>query len=360
MELKSRLVFLDTNIYEGKNFQFLSHSLGGLKELIDNGEVRLLITDVTKGEVVAHVKKKALAAISELKAIKKNAMILRNVPAIPAHGVFSKISAEEISKLIIDDFEKFLSSDNVEYVSIDEVKPSYVFERYFSLLPPFAIGDKEKEFADAFVLKALDDLSAGRGHAIHVISSDKDMHRFAEEHPRLICSNSIDEFIDAVIKSVSIEPSEFAAKALDAVRGQIINIIHECIVALDTEFKMESWDSELDNVDIYDIELSRANLISVSDEECIYDIEFTFTADTIEIEKDYDRSPFDHEDGNYPFVLENVFARTFDGHANLQIKISYQDKLIETVELHDYDPPAKLKLSAPYNEKVEYLDVNGE
>ncbi|RMT95147.1 hypothetical protein ALP39_200485 [Pseudomonas marginalis pv. marginalis] len=360
MELKSRLIFLDTNIYEGKNFQFMSHSLGALKNLIDNGEVRLLITEITKNEVLAHIKKKAASATLELKAIKKNAMILRNIPTIPAHGIFSTISADEISNPIIGDFEKFLTSENVEYVSIDEVKPSYVFERYFSVLPPFAIGDKEKEFADAFVLKALDDLSTARGHAIHLISNDKDMHNFAEHNPRLICSNSIDEFIDAVIKSISIEPSEFAAKALEAVRGQIMNIIHECLVALDTEFKMGTWDSELDNVEIYDTELSKANLISVNSEECIYDIEFTFKADTTEIEKDYDRSPFDHEDGNYPFVLENVFERTFDGYANLQITLSYQDKLIETVDINDYDPPAKLKLSAPYNEKVEYLDVNGE
>lgn len=360
MDLKSRLVFLDTNIYEGKNFQFLSNSLGGLKELIEAEEVRLLITDVTKNEVRKHIEKKALSAASELKAIKKKAMILRSIPTIPAYGIFSNTTAEEISQSIIGDFEKFLASQNVENVSIDNVKPSYVFERYFSLLPPFAIGDKEKEFADAFVLKALDDLSADRGHAIHIISSDKDMHRYAEMHPRLICSSSLDEFIDAVIKSIAIEPSEFAAKALEAVHGDLMNIIYECLVALDTEFKMENWDSELDNVEIYDTELMQANLISVSEEECVYDIEFTFKADTIEIEKDYDRSPFDHEDGNYPFVLENVYERTFDGNANLQITISYQDKLIESVEINDYEPPTKLKLSAPYNENIEYLDVNGE
>lgn len=360
MDLKSRLVFLDTNIYEGKNFQFLTHSLGGLKELIDSGEVRLLITDVTRGEVVAHIKKKSLAVAAEIKAITKNAMILRNAPGLPVYGVFAKVTADEISALIFSSFEAFLTSDNVEYVSIDGVKPSYVFDRYFSSLPPFAVGEKEKEFADAFVLKALDDLSAGRGHPVHVISNDKDMHRYAEEHPRLICSDSVDEFIDAVLKSVSIEPSEFAAKALEVVRGKFMNIVHECIHALDTDFKMGGWDSELENVDVYDIELVRANLISVGDEECTYDLEFTFTADTVEVERDYDRSPFDHEDGNYPFVLENMFERTFGGDVSLQVTISYQDKLIDSVELSDYEPPAKLKLSAPYNEEVKYLDVNGE
>ncbi|WP_186828339.1 PIN domain-containing protein, partial [Pseudomonas syringae] len=75
-----------------------------------------------------------------------------------------------------------LSSENVEIVSVDGVAPSYVFERYFSVLAPFAAGDKEKEFADAFVLKALLDLAEARGYQIHVISSDSDMARFAEQH----------------------------------------------------------------------------------------------------------------------------------------------------------------------------------
>lgn len=360
MDLKSRLVFVDTNIYEGKNFQFLTHSLGGLKSLIDDGEVHLLVTEVTKGEVVAHIKKKAVAAVSELKAIKKNAMILRNLPQVPAHGIFSDISANDIAQSLISSFEAFLASDHVEYVSIDGVKPSYVFERYFASLAPFAVGEKEKEFADAFVLKALDDLSEKRGHAIHVISNDKDMLKFAEEHPRLICSDSIDAFIDAVNKSVSIEPAEFAAKALEVVRGDFMNLVHECINAMDSEFKVGGWDSQLESVEIYDIELVEANLISIGREGCVYDLEFKFVAETIEVEKDYDRSPFDHEDDNYPFVLENEFERTFDGEVSLQIKISYQDKLIETVELYDYDPPARLILSAPYNEEVRYLDVNGE
>lgn len=360
MELKSRLVFLDTNIYEGKNFQFLTHSLGALKDLIDVGEVRLLISEVTRREVLSHVLKKSSAAVSELKAIKKNAMILRNVPSLPLHGIFSPVSAAEISALITQNFEEFLSSTNVEFFSIDDVKPSYVFERYFSSLSPFAVGEKEKEFADAFVLKALDDLAAGRGHSVHLISNDKDMQRYAEEHPRLICSDSVDEFIDAVIKSVSIEPSEFAAKALEIVRGDVMNLVHECILALDTDFKVCGWDSELENVDVYDVELVKANLISVSHVECTYDLEFIFKADTMEVEKDYDRSPFDHEDDNYPFVLENVFERTFDGDVSLQVTISYQDKLVDSVELFDYEPPAKLKLSVPYNEVVKYLDVNGE
>ncbi|WP_455913449.1 PIN domain-containing protein [Pseudomonas syringae] len=144
MELRSRLLFLDTNIYEGKNFQFLTHSLGSLKRLVDEGEVQLLITEVTKGEVVGHIRKKVKLALAEVKALKKKAMILRNVPNIPAYGIFSDASAEEVSESIIKDFETFLDSDHVEMVSIDNVKPSYVFSRFF-YRKPLSLSVKKKK-----------------------------------------------------------------------------------------------------------------------------------------------------------------------------------------------------------------------
>lgn len=348
MELKSRLVFVDTNIYEGKNFQFLTHSLGGLKSLIDDGEVRLLMTEVTKGEVISHIKKKAAAAVSELKSIKKNAMILRNLPAIPAHGIFSDVSADEIAQSLIANFEVFLDSADVEFVSIDGVKPSYVFGRYFASLPPFAIGEKEKEFADAFVLKALDDLSAGRGHAVHVISNDKDMLKYAEEHPRLICTDSIDSFIDAVNKSVSIEPAAFAAQALEHLTPEIMEVFKQCLLGMQDEFKVGGWDSTLDSVVFSDLELESANLIAVNEGFCTYDLKFNFVVDTVEVEKDYDRSPFDQEDDSYPIVLENEVERTMDVQASMQMDFYYQDKLIESLYL-DWDEMPKVSLSQPYN-----------
>lgn len=360
MELRSRLFFVDTNIYEGKNFQFLTHSLGALKNLIDEGEIHLLITEVTKGEIVSHINKKISSALAELKAIKKSSMILRNLPDIPAHGVFAEPNKEEMVATIVGNLEVFLRSDHVEVVSIDSVKPSYVFERYFSVKAPFAEGDKEKEFADAFVLKALHDLAEARGHFIHVISNDKDMFRYSEDHPKLICSSSIDEYIDAVNKSVSIEPSVFAVSALECVRGDIMNLIHEQLKDIAHEFKFGGWESELEDLEVFDIELFTDSLILVTDEKCVYELGFRFRANSVEVEKDYDRSPFDHEDGRYAFVLDNVFERSFDGEVSMQVTISYQDKLLETVEISDYESPTNLKLSLPYNETVRYLDINGE
>ncbi|WP_186828340.1 PIN domain-containing protein, partial [Pseudomonas syringae] len=95
MELKSRLVFLDTNIYEGKNFQFLEHSLGSLKKLIDDAEVHLLITEITKREVVSHIAKNVKYSAAQINKIKKSAMIFRNVPNERIHAIFEKLSVSD-------------------------------------------------------------------------------------------------------------------------------------------------------------------------------------------------------------------------------------------------------------------------
>lgn len=359
MELRSRLLFLDTNIYEGKNFQFLTNSLGSLKRLVDEGEVHLLITEVTKGEVVGHIRKKVKLALAEVKALKKKAMILRNVPDIPAHGIFSDASAEEVSQSIISNFETFLDSDHVEMVSIDNVRPSYVFSRFFSSQAPFAVGEKEKEFADAFVLKALDELSQQRGHIVHIVSSDKDMLRFSEETPHLVCTESIDEFIDAVNKSVSIEPAAFAEQALERMRPHLMELVKDCVVDVPDDFKVGGWDSTLISLTLSDIELSSANLISVDAEACVYELSFFCVAETTEIEKDYDRSPFDHEDDSYSYVLENQVSRTIDVEGSMNVRLSYQDKLLDSVEL-DWDEYPKLKLSMPYNVIVREADADSD
>lgn len=356
MDLKSRLLFLDTCVYEGKNFQFLTHSLGGLHKLIEAGEVRLLITDITIGEVRKHIKRKAEEAVKALKVVKKQAMILRNLPELPCHAIFTDVSIENIEQGLLRNFDVFLESHSVEVVPVDSVNPSYVFDRYFKLLPPFAVGDKEKEFADAFVLKALLDASLLRQHFIHIISTDRDVSRFASEHPSLIWSESIDSYIDAVNKAVSIEPAVFADEAFAAVRGELMNIAHECICALSSEFLLGGHSLELDNLEVYEIQLIKASLIEVSRIGCVYEVAFSFMADTVAVEKDYDRSPFDPDEGSYLYVLENIYERTFKGEVSFRITISYQDKLIETVELFDYDPPSFLQVSAPIREVVRYLE----
>ncbi|GFM68999.1 hypothetical protein PSCICJ_51170 [Pseudomonas cichorii] len=359
MQLQSRVVFLDTNVYIAKNYQFLTHSLGAIKKLRDAEEILLIVPDVTDMEVRSHIRSESSETAAVLKKVKKDAMLIRNLPNIPAYGIFTDIHANDIEQQLINNWEEFLGGTGIERLTVDCVVPSRVFKRYFSVAPPFASGAKEKEFADAFVLERLADFALERSHLIHVISTDKDLAKYCAEDPRLVFGESVDAFIDAVNISVSVEPSAFAAEALNKVSADIMQSVESLLPDVDYEILSSDWNAELEEVSITNISFVRANLVFVEDKQCLYEIEYSATIKTIEFVKDYDRSPFDHEDDSYPFVLETQVERTFEQMVSIETTIFFQDKLLETVSF-DVDMPYGLKLSNPVEEIRRELDINGE
>ena len=60
----------------------------------------------------------------------------------------------DIETELLNNFSDFKSARNVEVFSIEKASAEKVFDRYFSGRPPFSI-EKNKEFADAFVLESL-------------------------------------------------------------------------------------------------------------------------------------------------------------------------------------------------------------
>ncbi|MDF3196349.1 PIN domain-containing protein [Pseudomonas sp. 1928-m] len=361
MELKSRIVFLDTNIYEGKNFQFSTHALKAFKQLVEEDEIHLLITDPTIGEVRAHIKEKAESAVREIKKIKKNAMILRNTPNLPAHGIFSDINTSEIEGVLNKNFDEFITGENVEHVSIETVSATQVFDRYFNLKPPFAIGEKRKEFADAYVLLAINSLSKGRNWPVHILTNDRDMHRFSEEYPNLICSESLDELMDAVNKAKAIEPAEFAETAYSKVSDQVLGLARESLEGMDVDIvDSDGVEIDLDFVEYSELAFVSKNLLSVDSQYCVYDIAFSVRVDTLESIKDYDRSPFDHEDGRYVFVLETIASKTFRTQFSAELVIGYSDRIIDSIYIEEFNTPDDLVLSNPIEATYRQLDINGE
>ncbi|WP_278405998.1 hypothetical protein [Pseudomonas rhodesiae] len=233
---------------------------------------------------------------------------------------------------------------------------------YFNLKAPFANGEKRKEFPDAYVLLALNALSRGRGWPIHVITKDKDMFRFSEEHSNLICSESVDELMDAINKIISIEPSEFAATALERIRDEAIKRINDSlddivIDIIDCGNFDEVW---LRDAKFRNLELADSNLISVDKEYSVYNLSFSVHIDTVEVVKDYDRSPFDREDDRYVFVLESIHSKSFKTNFSAELVIGYSDRVMDSVYIEEISLPDVIPLLDPYSHETRHLDVNGD
>ncbi|WP_455928826.1 PIN domain-containing protein [Pseudomonas fluorescens] len=359
MELLSRIAFLDTNVYEGKNFQFLTHSLGSLKELVESGEVRLLINSVTINEVRGHIREKCVAAAAEVKAITKKAMILRSMPDIAAYGVFEPLDAADLEKVLVDNFESFLNNKNVEYFSVDNVLPSRVFDSYFSVKAPFALGEKRKEFADAFVLEALKDFADERGHYVHVISSDRDMHRYAAENPRLLCDHTLDEFISAVNHAVSVSPSAFA----DEVYSKFYDSVMEAVVFSfkSVEFLDESsmWVGSIESKKINSIRILGKSLISVVEEGCDFSLDVEVDVEIVRRAPDFGRSAFDTQDGVFQSIAYTLIKNRFVERVPVALGFEYESKLMSTVSMDSLSMPAYVRLENMTQYARYDLDADG-
>lgn len=366
MELQTRLVFIDTCAYESKNFQFGQHALGRLQELVENEKIHLLITDVTRSEIEAHLHKKSDDAASKIKQLTKDAMFLRNTPELDCHGIFTKVDGEEIYRLIHNKFLEFVENEFVETISVGTVNPEVVFYAYFNNLPPFNKESKKHEFPDAFVLEAIKEISVARGLSIYIVSSDGDMESFCNGVDNFIYLNSVDKLIDLTLRSDTAheEPTKFADEIFEQLKEQIIADALQTLEG--SEFSYEEadpYDEVIDSVKIDSITITNRNLQDVDAEHAEYILEFEVTITADYLFPDYERSPWDYEDKHYAFVLKNELTLKHQETYTAYVTLVYDDGLranAHIAELNFEDSYFELTNHSTEVLHSKELDLNGE
>jgi hypothetical protein len=366
LDLKSRLVFIDTSAYEEKNYQFGEHALGKLQELVEDEKLLLLITDVTKSEIKSHLRKLAQESASKIKKIQKEAKFLRNTPDLSCHGIFTKLSADEVFAIVDEKFIDLIEGGNAEEVSVSTVDPRIVFDKYFAREAPFNKDSKKHEFPDAFALEAIKQIAEQRCHSIYIVSNDGDMKSYAESTDNLLYLNSVDEIIDLVLRNDAelSEPVNFADSVFESIKDNLIIQAEDDL--RDSEFysdEINCWDDEIDSIEVNSIEIIHKSLLNVTNEEAKYELVFECSIDAHYSLSDYDRSPWDGEDKAYVFVLQNIVTRSHTEKYSAYVTISYADGLkvngdIDELEFVD----SRFELNEENSEIIDFkeLDINGE
>lgn len=357
-ELHSRLVFVDTSSYEDKNYQFGQFALKRLKEFVESGHLYLLITDITISEIKAHLQKKATDAASKIKKIQKDAMILRNTPELSCHGIFQKVTGEEILKIINSKFEIFLTGENIEVVGVDTISPSSVFEKYFTKKAPFDRDDKKSEFPDAFALEAVNKISQTRRHDLYVISKDGDMDSYCGNYENLIHLENIDKLIDLVVRNADElkEPAIFADSIFGVLEKDIVEKITDIIS--NSEFfsdDLSEYEDEITQIDVESIEIVNKNILEVSKEHAEYEVEFNVVLFAYYSVSDYDNSPWDPEDKAYLFVVTHEFVKKHRESYSAYVTITYTDGLKKNAEIEEINiDENSFSLSGTNSELINY------
>ncbi|MBE4325660.1 DUF4935 domain-containing protein [Vibrio parahaemolyticus] len=142
-ELESRFVFVDTSMYQSKNFQFYQHALGRFTDLCQDNAINLLMSPVVEQEVRSHLIAQGTEAARNIKDFKKEIKILRNLTDLPQYAIFAELTKETINDSLIENFENFLSDAVYEDVSVNEASLESIVSSYFNKVAPFS--DKKKK-----------------------------------------------------------------------------------------------------------------------------------------------------------------------------------------------------------------------
>ena len=163
------LLYLDTNAYIASRYRFSVGNLAKLKELILLGEVVLLYSSATKGEVEEHIRKDVKAAITGYNRTVRKEML--SLTALEKYSM-SEISEDEAINDVLGAFDDFLGLEGVKCISLNPINAEELMEDYFEQRPPFETK-KPYEFKDAIVIKAIKAFQKSQDEKIYVVSDDE-------------------------------------------------------------------------------------------------------------------------------------------------------------------------------------------
>jgi hypothetical protein len=186
--LLTNFVFLDTEAYRSLSFDWNGRQLTKLRMLSKTQNVRLLITDITKREVAAHLEGAVLDACA---AVRKHGGIISQIGFGVSLEMFAKPA--EAQARAAESFKTYLLDLQAIEVPL-AVSLEAVLADYFERRPPFT-EKKKHEFPDAFVIASLIAWCEKGKRRTYVVSHDPDMKAACAEQPTLIYVPSLSEVI---------------------------------------------------------------------------------------------------------------------------------------------------------------------
>lgn len=187
-------ISVDTSIFDRYGCNLGYAALRKLDQF-QGKHIRVLLSEVIEGEVVAHIRSAAAETQRALKtALKKHKLrwaITDQAPAVAAGLALAGTPAAEAQRQM-DDFVALLGAEIVSATDLDTIAPE-VLRRYFAFEPPFEDSEKKKhEFPDAFALLSLEASAEEEDKLILCVSADNGWKDFAEASNRLVCIDDLD------------------------------------------------------------------------------------------------------------------------------------------------------------------------
>lgn len=328
MEIKppSRLVALDTQVFDSYNFNYNSTVFRTLVELAQKENIRLLLTSVTLHEIRAHITKRARLTSQAIKQtindLKKKDFKPQGDTKkfrFPANSDLlnefkTKVQElapnfDQINQELLDQLESFLQETNFKIIEVDRVSVVDIFNSYFSGTPPFGEGKKKSEFPDAFALLALQKEAEDRNRIIYVVSGDSDWQKFCSSSEDLSWIGKLDELLETIIRETDSdevdECYELYRDKEDKIKGYIQKNFSDLNFLLDLSgTSLIEWGSEEIEVEVNSVDIIDSSLVNIDDSDAdqpsvVFELEAEVHYDANVSYESLENAIYDREDDMY-------------------------------------------------------------
>lgn len=295
-------ISFDTNVIE-PNRNLRSAIMQSLGQFRSRPE-RVLVPEVVRGEMLAHITEDAEESQRALKKARKvhDRRWYRHGPEGEEAALLLDRDPSEFAKA---EFDRFCNDVGAEILPLpaDSDFAEKILAAYLSRTPPFAQSEKRKhEFPDAFALFALEDFANRNDCHVICISSDASWKDFGVNSERLIIvddiANTLALFHEHIRASEIVQrwKAGGAGEHLDAVASafqeQLEGAPFDVDASVDGYYEVDPYDVFLEFIDPQTI--SDPKVLSVSEDT----VTFSVTVDAhIQFVVEFNFYAYDHVDG---------------------------------------------------------------
>ncbi|MEO7214954.1 PIN domain-containing protein [Mucilaginibacter sp.] len=365
MELVCRNLFIDTQYFVNKSFDFKSKELLSLIELAQNDFITVYLTDITEQEIKKKIKDVVSVAYEKINL--SDARILKYIPAFTN---FLKESPEAKStEYLRDTFEQFKSDCKIEIISSDQIKLKEIFKSYCLNEPPFNSQpgkNRKSEFPDAFALATINQWVNSTNQKTYVISGDSDWKTYISQtvrktadikaEKRLFDLEDMSELLNTIIRhEKSLEDiTAFADNLVDTNKEIIQQYIAEKLKWCGYDGVSMEEEVDITDVHILFVEIAERDIISVDREGATYHITLNvhavFNYDVTQY------GPYDNEDKRY---LGIEYINLYQHHIfdlSVDVEFSFADAIPLNFEIESADIPADIEIDYDEGEYIELAE----
>lgn len=348
-------IVLDTNIFLKENF-LEGKRIRELLKLSEEGKIKIVLTEITIGEVKSNFKKLSRQALKNLSEFRKpfESRVLRNNSI--GKKLYDRIDKKDVEFEFNAEFDAILKKSKVEIIKYRSVNIKTVFDKYFNEEYPFNGTDKKSEFPDAFALDLIEKWCEEKGIKCKVFSNDGDFLNY--QSSSLDISKDYEEYLNEKLEFFLIQE-----KRLEILRKLFVQNSN----FIDKE--IEQWYTDkLDDTGIYweviwfeihDLEVTEVEVkdkqyeIVATDEEWIeieVEVDLTFKVEVTIDDEEF--AIYDDEDKvtRYFETKREEIVRDTTAKISLLAYITDEEDYDEQFEVLEINKDIDLKIKAEYND----------